>query len=47
MSKGKILLVDDDKTLLRLMREALSKAEYEIITASNGIDGLQNCMASS
>lgn len=41
MSKGRILLVDDDKTLLRLMREALTKAEYEVVTASNGIDGLQ------
>ncbi len=41
MTKGRILLVDDDKTLLRLMREALTKAEYEVVTASNGIDGLQ------
>ncbi|MBI4787519.1 MAG: response regulator transcription factor [Chloroflexi bacterium] len=45
MSKGKILLVDDDKTLLRLMREALTKAEYEVVTASNGIDGLQELYA--
>ncbi len=41
MTRGRILLVDDDKTLLRLMREALTKADYEIVTASNGIDGLQ------
>ena len=45
MSKGRILLVDDDKTLLRLMREALTKAEYEVVTASNGIDGLQELYA--
>lgn len=45
MSKGRILLVDDDKTLLRLMREALTKAEYEVMTASNGIDGLQELYA--
>lgn len=41
MSKGRILVVDDDKTLVRLMREALAKAEYDVITASNGIDALQ------
>jgi two-component system KDP operon response regulator KdpE len=41
MSKGRILVVDDDKTLIRLMREALSKADYDVITASNGIDALQ------
>ncbi len=41
MSKGRVLVVDDDKSLVRLMREALGKAEYEIITASNGIDALQ------
>ena len=45
MSKGRILLVDDDKTLLRLMREALTKADYEVMTASNGIDGLQELYA--
>ena len=45
MSKGRILLVDDDKTLLRLMREALTKADYEVVTASNGIDGLQELYA--
>ncbi|MCL5950126.1 MAG: response regulator transcription factor [Chloroflexi bacterium] len=45
MSKGRILVVDDDKTLLRLMREALTKAEYEVVTAANGIDALQELYA--
>ncbi|MDE3091445.1 MAG: response regulator transcription factor [Chloroflexota bacterium] len=45
MSKGRVLVVDDDKTLVRLMREALSKAEYEVIIASNGIDALQELYA--
>lgn len=45
MSKGRILIVDDDKTLVRLMREALSKAEYDVITAANGIDALQELYA--
>jgi len=45
MSKGRILIVDDDRTLVRLMREALSKAEFEIVTAFNGIDALQELYA--
>ncbi len=45
MSKARILVVDDDKTLIRLMREALSKADYNVITASNGIDALQELYA--
>jgi two-component system KDP operon response regulator KdpE len=45
MTKGRVLVVDDDKTLVRLMREALSKAEYDVITASNGIDALQELYA--
>ncbi len=45
MSKARILVVDDDKTLIRLMREALSKADYDVITAPNGIDALQELYA--
>ncbi|MBI5304953.1 MAG: response regulator transcription factor [Chloroflexi bacterium] len=45
MSKGRVLIVDDDRTLVRLMREALSKADFEIITAFNGIDALQELYA--
>lgn len=45
MTKGRILVVDDDKTLVRLLRDALSKAEYDVITASNGIDALQELYA--
>jgi two-component system KDP operon response regulator KdpE len=42
---GTVVVIDDDKTLLRLLREALSKANYDVITASNGIDGLQEVYA--
>lgn len=45
MTKGRVLVVDDDKTLVRLMRDALAKAEFEVITASNGIDALQELYA--
>ncbi len=43
--KGRVLLIDDDKTLTRLLREALTKAEFDVVTASNGIDGLQELYA--
>jgi two-component system KDP operon response regulator KdpE len=45
MSKARVLVVDDDKTLVRLMREALSKADYDVVTAANGIDALQELYA--
>ena len=44
---GTILVVDDDKTLLRLVQEALNKAKFHVILATNGIDGLQECMRTS
>ncbi|HEY6041166.1 MAG TPA: response regulator transcription factor [Anaerolineae bacterium] len=42
---GTILVIDDDKALLRLVQEALTKAGFHIVTASNGIDGLQEVYA--
>lgn len=44
-SQGTVLVIDDDKTLLRLLQEALAKAGYQVILASNGIDGLQELYA--
>lgn len=44
-NQGLILVIDDDKTLLRLLNEALSKAGFQVILASNGIDGLQELYA--
>ena len=37
----KILVIDDDVTLLNLLTQSLSKAGYKVITASNGLSGLQ------
>ena len=37
----KILVVDDDPSGLRLTRDMLSPEGYELITASNGFEGLQ------
>ncbi len=37
----KVLVIDDDTTLLNLLEQSLGKAGYEVITASNGLSGLQ------
>ena len=40
MSKGKILVVDDDRLVLATVTHGLSKAGYEIIDADNGDDAI-------
>jgi two-component system alkaline phosphatase synthesis response regulator PhoP len=37
----KILVVDDDPAALRLVQYTLQQEGYEVITASNGLDGLR------
>jgi two-component system KDP operon response regulator KdpE len=39
--KGKVLLIDDDVTLVRALKLYLARAGYEVITASNGLEGVQ------
>ncbi len=41
MKTPKILVIDDDQTLLSLLVKHFAKADYKAIKASNGIDGLQ------
>jgi len=38
---SKILVVDDDPNILRFVKYMLVQEGYEVLTASNGIDGLQ------
>jgi len=38
---SKILVVDDDPGILRLLEYILTKEEYQVLTASNGIEGLR------
>ena len=40
MSKGKILVVDDDRLVLATVTHGLAKAGYEIIDADNGDDAI-------
>jgi DNA-binding response OmpR family regulator len=37
----KILIVDDDLTILRFYKEELEEEEYEVVTASTGKDALE------
>lgn len=37
----RILIIDDDLTLIDLLSQSLEKAEYKVLSATNGIDGLQ------
>jgi len=39
-SKGKILVVDDDRLVLAMVTHGLSKAGYEVIDADNGDDAI-------
>lgn len=40
-SKAKLLLVDDDVTLLKALEIYMTRAGYEVFTAGNGTDGLK------
>jgi DNA-binding response OmpR family regulator len=40
-SVSKVLVLDDDNALLRLLRLTLTSEGFEVITASNGLEGLE------
>ena len=41
MERHRVLIIDDDLSLLRLVRRALEKANYDVLIASSGIEGLK------
>ena len=43
--KKKILLVDDSKTALMIEKMLLGKASYDVITASDGHEGVQKALS--
>ncbi len=45
MTRKKILLVDDSETSLLMSRMILSKANYEIVVAKDGREGLEKATA--
>jgi two-component system, OmpR family, response regulator len=40
-SRGKILLVDDDRFFLKVLSDAFSEAGFTVVTASDGVEGVQ------
>lgn len=44
-AKAKILLVDDDATLIRALELYLTRAGYTVYSASNGVEGLRQLFA--
>jgi DNA-binding response OmpR family regulator len=45
MDRKKILLVDDSSTVLLMERMILSKSEYDVVTARDGVEGLEKARA--
>ena len=43
-SKGRILVVDDEATILELVRAALEAGHYEVSVAGNGQEGLNSAI---
>jgi two-component system response regulator AtoC len=41
MSSKRILIIDDEENMLHMLKTILSKEGYEIVTAGNGIEGLE------
>ncbi|HEX76556.1 MAG TPA: response regulator transcription factor [Dehalococcoidia bacterium] len=39
--KPRILIIDDDHSLIRLTKHILSKEGFDVLTALNGLEGLQ------
>ncbi|HPS20045.1 MAG TPA: response regulator [Candidatus Omnitrophota bacterium] len=43
--EGKVLMIDDDKEYTALMSLYLRKKAYEVVSASNGKDGIEKALA--
>lgn len=43
--QDKVLVIDDDTTLLKLIRQALESAQFQVSTATSGLEGLQKMYA--
>ena len=45
MVRKKILLVDDSSTVLLMERMILSKSQYDVVTAKDGVEGVEKAVA--
>jgi len=43
---SRVLVIDDDPNLARLLRESIEGAGYQVITAANGLEGIKELYAS-
>ncbi|MBI2842707.1 MAG: response regulator transcription factor [Armatimonadetes bacterium] len=43
MRKGKILVIDDDEDILRLVSQSLKTRGFDVVTAAAGMDGIALC----
>ena len=41
MAKKKILIVDDEPSVLKIVKRRLEASNYDVVTALDGVDGLQ------
>jgi two-component system, OmpR family, response regulator len=46
-SRGKILLVDDDRFFLTVLSDAFTEAGFTVVTAADGVEGVQRYVADS
>jgi len=47
MPSNRVLIIDDEENMLHMLKTILTKEGYEIITATNGIEGLKKIEANS
>lgn len=45
MERSKVLIIDDDMSLLRLLKRSLEKAGYDVAVATSGVEGLKELYA--
>ena len=44
--RSKVLIIDDDEKIISMLRRGLAFEGYDIITASNGAEGLKSVLNS-
>jgi DNA-binding response OmpR family regulator len=47
MKRARVLVIDDDSDIRRLVRELLERASYEVVDAANGREGLRTLYSTS
>ena len=45
MAKKKILIVDDEPSVLKVLKRRLESKDYDVLTAEDGLEGLEKALA--